>query len=326
MIEIRSAETALIEADRLLASVNETHNSISLWKSSAVYPLAAILLAVAHDSGGYATLAAVHNVVARPAAGANHPSVLDWLWAAQACPNEMLAEALSQASAMDVRQRDSIMSVILEALLNEMGAKIIAASPANTDASAHVFDEQRHAWIAAHSGIFLFQKRRAALLHRKLRDRERNHCGLHLYQRQTPRARADGALYGHLGPREIQMAPPPLLLRGLEIVVVAVAALAVPIGWAAGRLLYRYITTLIPGKLRAYPIPALLWASVVAMTPLALTASAHWPTPVQLWLLGQGPAIFLVAGIYGILEGWLAVKGSTAWWPPALTAPRTRGR
>lgn len=326
MTEIRSAETALIEAERLLASVNETDTSTSLWKSSAVYPLAAILLAVAHDSGGFPTLAAVHNVVARPDAGVKHPGVLDWLWAARACPNEMLAEALRQASAMGVRQRDSIKSVILEALLNEMGAKIIAVSPANTNATAHVIDEQRHAWIAAHSGIFLFQKRRAALLNRQLRDRQRGHIGLHLYQRQTPRARADGALYGHLGPHETQLAPPPLLLRGLEIVVVAVAALAVPIGWAAGRLLYRYITTFIPERLRAYPIPVLLWASVVAMTPLALTPLAHWPTPVQLWLLAQGPAIFLVAGIYGILEGWLAVEGSTAWWPPAFAAPKTESR
>lgn len=317
MTEIRSAETALIEADRLLASVNETDTSTALWKSSAVYPLAAILLAVAHDSGGHPTLAAIHNVAAQPDAGPNNSGVLDWLWAAQACPNEMLAEALRQASATHVRQRDSIKSVILEALLNEMGAKIIAAHPADT--SSYVFDEQRHAWITAHAGIFTFQKRRAALLNRKLHDRDRGRIGLHLYQRQTPRARAAGELYP-------PVEPPPLLLRGLEFVIVAVAALAAPIGWIAGRLLYRYITTLIPEKVRAYPIPALLWAAGLAMTPLVLTPSAHWPTPVQLWLLAQGPAIFLVAGIYGILEGWLAVEGSTAWWPPASTAPKTESR
>lgn len=73
MIEIRSAQAALIEAERLLATVSEEDTSTALWKSSAVYPFAAILLAVTHDSGGQATLAAVHNVAARPDAGANNP-------------------------------------------------------------------------------------------------------------------------------------------------------------------------------------------------------------------------------------------------------------
>lgn len=296
MTEIRSAEAALIEAERLLATVSEKDTSIAMWKSSAVYPLAAILRAVAHDTGGDPTLAAVHNVASRPEAGANNPGVPDWLWAARTCPDARLAEELKRACVMSVRQRDSIKTVILEALLNEMGAKLVAARPAAS--SAHVFDEQRHAWIATHAGIFTFQKRRAALLNKQLREGERARIGV------------------RLDPHAPQIAPPPLLLRGLEILIVTIAALAAPIGWAAGRLLYRYIATLIPEKLRAYPISALLWASVVAMTPLVLTPSAHWPTPVQLWLLAQGPAIFLVAGIYGILEGWLAVEGSTAWWPP----------
>ncbi|SKL15689.1 Uncharacterised protein [Mycobacteroides abscessus subsp. massiliense] len=308
MTEIRSAEGALIEAERLLAMVSEKGTSTALWKSSAVYPLAAILLAVTHDNGGHATLAAVHNVAARPDAGTNNPGVPDWHWAAQTCPNDRLAEALGQTLTMDGRQRDSIKSVILDALLNEMGAKIIAASPADT--SAHVFDEQRHAWITAHAGIFTFQKRRGALLNKQLRDRDRARMGL------------------HLDPHGAQIAPPPLLLRGLEILIVAVAALAAPIGWAAGRLLYRYITTLIPEKLRAYPIPALLWASVLSLTPFLLlvdSASSQWPTPVQLWLLAQAPMTFLAAGIYGILEGWLAVEGSTAWWPSVLTARKAAG-
>lgn len=310
MTEIRSAEAALIEAERLLDSVHETDISTGMWKSSAVYPLAAILLAVAHDSSGEPTLAAVHNVASRPAAGANNPGVPDWLWAAQTCPDARLAEELGRVSVMSVRQRDSIKAVILEAILNEMGAKIIAARPAAP--TAHLFNEQRHAWIAAHAGIFTFQKRRAALLNKQLRESERGRIGV------------------RLDPHTTQIAPPPMLLRGLEILIVTVAALAAPIGWAAGRLLYRYITTLIPEKLRAYPIPAMLWGSVLAITPLLLTlvdtASPQWPTPVQLWLLAQGPAVFMAAGIYGILEGWLAVEGSTALWPPAFMAPETESR
>lgn len=221
MTEIRSAEAALIEAERLLATVSEKDTSTALWKSSAVCPLAAILLAVTHDNGGQATLAAVHNVAARPDAGTNNPGVPDWHWAAQTCPNDRLAEALGQTLTMNGRQRDSIKSVILDALLNEMGAKIIAASPADT--SAHIFDGQRHAWITAHAGIFTFQKRRAALLNKQLRDRDRARIGV------------------HLDPHGAQIAPPPLLLRGLEILIVAGAALAAPIGWAAGRELRQEI-------------------------------------------------------------------------------------
>lgn len=309
MIEIRSAETALTEAERLLATVSEKDPSAALWKSSAVYPLAAILLAVTHDNGGHATLAAVHNVAARPDAGTNNPGVPDWRWAAQTCPNEGLAQALGQALAMDVRQRDSIKSVILDALLNEMGAQISAASPSP---DAHVFDEQRHAWIAAHAGKFVFQRRRAALLNRKLRDRERARIG------------------AHLDPHGAQIAPPPMLFRALEVVIVAVAALAAPIGWPAGRLLYRYMTTLIPKRMRAYPISALLWFAVLDFfVPLLILVDApvsQWPTPVQLWLIIQMPVTFLVAGIYGILEGWLAVEGSTAWWPSVGGARKAEGR
>lgn len=305
MIEIRSAETALIEAERLLATVSEKDTSTALWKSSAVYPLAAILLAVTRDNGGQATLAAVHNVAARPDAGANNPGVPDWHWAAQTCPNDMLAQALGQASTMNARQRDSIKSVILDALLNEMGAKIIAASPALD--SPHVFDGQRHAWIAAHAGKFMFQRRRAALLNKKLRDCERARIG------------------AHLDPHGAQIAPPPLLFRALEVVIVAVAALAAPIGWPAGRLLYRYMTTLIPKRMRAYPIPALLWLAVLQLAGglliLVDAPVSKWPTPIQLWLGAQMPLTFLTAGIYGILEGWLAVKGSTAWWPTIFTVP-----
>ena len=29
----------------------------------------------------------------------------------------------------------------------------------------------------------------------------------------------------------------------------------------------------------------------------------------------QGAGTFLMAAVYGILEGWLAVAGSTDWWP-----------
>lgn len=58
MTEIRSAEAALLEAERMLLGVA----SGELWKSSAIYPLAAMLLAVAHTNDGHAELAAVFGV------------------------------------------------------------------------------------------------------------------------------------------------------------------------------------------------------------------------------------------------------------------------
>jgi hypothetical protein len=33
------------------------------------------------------------------------------------------------------------------------------------------------------------------------------------------------------------------------------------------------------------------------------------------WIVAQVPATLLAAGIYGIMEGWLAVDGSRDWWP-----------
>lgn len=301
MTEIRSVEAALMEAERMLLSVTSGER----WKSSAIYPLAAILLAVAHTNGGHAELAAVYGVASRPVAGSNDSGIPDWRWATQVCPSDQLAEPLRRLSFMAARQRDSIKNVILEAILIGMGDKIVAAMSVR---SAHDIDELRHRWIDAHVGTFTFQKRRAALLGKELRGRARAHTGL------------------HLEPHGIRSVPPPLLSRALEVVIVAVAALAAPIGWPVGRLLYRYIAALIPERLRSYPIPALLWAAALCVTPFLLLFSApasQRPPAFELWLLAQAPATFLAAGIYGILEGWLAVEGSTTWWPPATTVRKS---
>jgi hypothetical protein len=124
--------------------------------------------------------------------------------------------------------------------------------------SADVFDEQRRAWIAAHAGVWLFQKRRAELLGKKIRARAHMRVGV----------RPD--------PHDDQVAPP-LALRtpatgtgALESAVVAAAAVAAPLGWPLGRALYTWIATLIPERLRAYPIAALIWTAVVCGAPLPL--------------------------------------------------------
>lgn len=171
---------------------------------------------------------------------------------------------------------------------------------------AEVFDEQRRAWIAGHAGIFLFQKRRAELLGKKLRSQARARAG----------ARPD--------PHDDQVTPalvfrsPSTSTGGLETVVVAVCAVAAPLGWPLGRAVYSWFLTVIPEKLRAYPIPALLWAGVVCGMPLPLLFDPSGNLSSVLvapWLIAQIPATFLAAAVYGILEGWLAVDGSTDWWP-----------
>jgi hypothetical protein len=171
---------------------------------------------------------------------------------------------------------------------------------------AEVFDEQRRAWIAAHAGLFLCQQRRAALLGKKIRARAHAQVG----------ARPD--------PHDDHVTPP-LAFRtpststgGVETALAAICTVAAAVGWPLGRVLYRCILTLIPERLRAYPIPALIWIAVLCGAPLPVLfdpSQTLWSTLVTPWLLAQIPATPLAAGIYGVLEGWLAVDGSSDWWP-----------
>ncbi|MBB3606428.1 hypothetical protein FHT40_006119 [Mycolicibacterium sp. BK556] len=168
------------------------------------------------------------------------------------------------------------------------------------------FDDVRRRWIARHQRSFLFQKRRAELLARTMRDRAGERSG----------ARVDPADDDVMHP---------LLLRGVhtsyaavDALIVGILALLAPVGWPAGRLLYGAIVRLVPATLRSYPVAALLWAAVIAGVPMPML---YTPGPtlgtalVAPWLLAQLPATLLAAGIYGIVEGWLAVDGARDWWP-----------
>lgn len=172
------------------------------------------------------------------------------------------------------------------------------------------YDELRREWIAEYAGISNIQKRRAEQLNRQIRKRIRRTAGA------RPNPYDDNPTH-------------PLWARDgttIEVVgerfIVTLCALAAPIGWPLGHLLYEQIITLIPDRLRAYPIPALLWSAFGIGT---LTALVYTPddtlsaTLIAPYLIAQFPATFAVAGIYGILNGWLAVDGSASWWP--LTPP-----
>ena len=164
---------------------------------------------------------------------------------------------------------------------------------------AEIFDEARRAWIAAHEGIFLSQKRRSELLGKKLRSQIRNRAG----------ARPDS---------HDDKVTPAWLFRRPSTPLVWILIGALPVGLPLAWIAYRCILTLIPEKLRAYPIPALLWAGVACALPLPVFYHGCGGLSTVLmvpWMLAQIPAVFLVAAVYGVLEGWLAVDGSTQWWP-----------
>ena len=175
------------------------------------------------------------------------------------------------------------------------------------------FDEMRRAWIAARQGASTIQRRRAEVLGRKIRARQR------AVATAVPDPHDDTAI-------------PPLWLRTakspasqMELLVVAVVALVVPLGWIGGRLLKEVVTRLIPCRLRAFPIGALLWSG--ALLGLLIVLVYH-PAPtfgqvvLTPWLCLQLAAVPTVAGVYGVAEGWLAVDGSDQWWP--LTPPKRR--
>jgi hypothetical protein len=173
------------------------------------------------------------------------------------------------------------------------------------------FDEMRRAWIAAHLGASTSQHRRAELLGRKVRARQR------AVATAVPDPHDDTVI-------------PPLWLRAanspasqLELLVVLVAAVLAPLGWLAGWLLKQVVTQLIPGTLRGYPVAALLWAGA-ALGLLIIVLYDPIPTFRQTvltpWLCAQLAAAFVAAGAYGIAEGWLALPESRQWWP--LTPPQ----
>jgi hypothetical protein len=173
------------------------------------------------------------------------------------------------------------------------------------------FDEMRRAWIARHQGWSLIQRRRAELLDRKVRARQRT------FAAAVPDPHDDTII-------------PPLWLRPakspasqVEMRVVALGAVLVPVGWLGGRVVNTAVTQMIPARLRAYPIAALIWSGAVLALCIALLydpAQTLGQIVVAPWVCAQVAAIPFMAGIQGIAEGWLGVQGSDQWWP--LTPPR----
>lgn len=183
-----------------------------------------------------------------------------------------------------------------------------------------MYAEERAAWIRNHAGPLNFQRTRGEVLQFEF-DEER-------------RQAAGGAYNPH-----VQGITERLFLRAttsraavLELVVVVGAAVIFPIGWPLGRWMYRWLARRVtpdPESLHSIPITALAWIAAVLMmisTVLIDPSSSESFAGVVLlpWLMVQGAGTFLMASVYGILEGWLAIRGSTDWWPfPPPPLPET---
>ena len=168
------------------------------------------------------------------------------------------------------------------------------------------FDEVRRKWIARHQHAFTFQKRRQEVLARRIRDRAWEKTG----------ARVDPADDDVI--HSVFRRGHSTVYAVGDLVLLGVLAVAAPLGWPLGKALYHSVIQLIPGELRSYPIAAFLWAAVAVGLPLPLLyrPGDTWAATLFVpWLIAQLPAALLAAGVYGILEGWLAVDGARDWWP-----------
>ena len=182
------------------------------------------------------------------------------------------------------------------------------------------YDDLRREWIARHQGWSRIQRRRAEQLGRVIRVRQRRQAAA------VPDPHDDTVL----GPILLRTSHSPassaewLLLVGLLVIA--------PVGWLGGYLLRCAVGRMIPAQLRGYPVAGLLWSgAAVGALSVAGVAAVYRPDAglAQLalmpWVCAQIAGIFVVAGVYGIAEGWLAVPASRMWLPrtpprPVLTA------
>lgn len=176
-------------------------------------------------------------------------------------------------------------------------------------AAADKYDEIRRQWIARNQRTFIFQKRRAEILARDIRRRDGVLTG----------ARPDPADDDVIHPWYMRPVNTPYAM--LDWAIFMSAAVLAPAGWPLGKLMSITVVQLIPGELRSYPIAGFMWSAAIVGLPLPMMVMALGPSQYLddaigvPWALAQLPAALLTAGIYGILEGWLAVDGARDWWP-----------
>lgn len=183
-----------------------------------------------------------------------------------------------------------------------------------------MYARERASWILNHAGPWAFQRTRGQRLQ---------------YEYDNDRRVTAGIAYNP----HVQGITERLFLRAtqsraavLELVVVTGAAVLFPLAWPLGRQLYRWLARRVtpdPASLHSIPITALAWIGAILMglsAPVIDPSSASSLAGVIAlpWLMVQGAGTFLMAAVYGIVKGWLAVPGSTDWWPfPPPPLPET---
>ena len=127
------------------------------------------------------------------------------------------------------------------------------------------FDEIRRKWIARNQRTFIFQKRRAEILARQIRDRDTELTG----------ARVDPADDDVIHPWYARPIKTPYAM--FDWVIFMTAAVLAPLGWPAGKALSVSVVQLIPSELRSYPIAAFMWSAAVVGAAVAAAAVADRP-------------------------------------------------
>ncbi|MDM2164725.1 hypothetical protein PP352_21480 [Mycobacteroides abscessus] len=168
---------------------------------------------------------------------------------------------------------------------------------------------ERGIWCINHAGPWMFQRRRGQLMFRA--DDE-----------------ADHIVHGVALDTHVDGLPESIWFRwSWELIVTGILGLLYPVAWPAGRELYRYHTRMVEARrLATPPIVAMTWAAtfltaLFTVFMLGMHDAMFGPGAgfgrmfVMPWLLAQFAGIFWWAGLYGRLEGWLAIPGATEFWP-----------
>ena len=179
-----------------------------------------------------------------------------------------------------------------------------------------MYARERAAWIRNHAREYDFQRRRADLLNAAYDDRKRQVAGTDY----NP---------------HVQAVTEKWYLRAIrsraalkESAVVIGCALIFPAGWPLGRILYLRLVRRVElvrasesnQGLWSIPITALAWLSAAVMLVGIVVIDLGSPATVlgvviPPWIMIQGAGMFLMASVYGVMEGWEAVPGTTGWLP-----------
>ena len=173
-----------------------------------------------------------------------------------------------------------------------------------------MYGRERASWILNHAGPFTFQRTRGQRLQLAFDEHTRRNAGVHV----------NPHVQGITERLFLRRAESPAAV--LELTVVVGAAILFPIGWPAGIALYRWLTRKVQAPaytLHTIPITTLAWIGAALMTIAAVVLDPGGSSLAGVlaapFVMTQCAGTFLMASVYGILEGWLSVPGSTDWYP-----------